>query len=1024
MLIPSEESALWMHETRDPEAVRIEKLVVAFAYAQAVAAAVFAGLFLITGPIHLTWVCLGAAFVALGIRQLLRFVQSRAVLANLLAGNFYWSFFLGTYLMGGALSPVNAMEVAVPVLAICIAGLRWGAVWTVLLILKLIFFQVLYSTGYPLFNYLPTDESRLIDACAIVAAMSFMFVLILWYEEYKQKMLDSVSVFRRFAEASGQGMGWTDLEGRIQYMNPALCRMCEQDRPEDSLGEDVAKYVDEETRQRLTEEIFPAILREGGWSGELDIHGAKGGMVPTLSGCSLLLDKEGAPVFYACVFADMTERKRAEERLQESETRYCSMLAAVTSYRYSVWLEDGVTQSTEHGSGCLAVTGYAPREYAADPMLWLSMIHPEDRDPVLAQTGNLLEGQVASPIEHRIIHRDGGVRWVRSTLVPHRDEKGASIRYDGLVEDITERKQAEQTLREGELRFRTVADYTYDWEYWRSPKGEVVYVSPSCERITGHSPAEFRANPELFAEIIHPEDRALWRDHEHPALSAGEMCGELEFRISTKAGETRWIGHVCRPVHNKEGKFLGVRGGNCDITQRKQAEEHITRQAAVLQAINDVFREALTCETEEELGKTCLAVAERLTGSKFGLLGELNAAGLMDTIAISNPGWDACEMAVSDARTHIRNMPIRGIYGWPIREGRSQIVNGDEIATHPDRVGTPEGHPPIAAFLGVPLKHKGKVIGMIGLGNKESGYDTADQEAVESLVVAIVEALHRKRAEAEARAYATQLEVRNLELAAAKEEIEKTAANLERSNKELDDFAYVASHDLKEPLRGIQNYATFLLEDYADKLDEDGRAKLETLPRLAQRLESFIDSLLQFSRLGRTALGVQETDLNDLLVQVFDSLHVALEESGVDVRVPRTLPKIQCDRTGVTEILHNLVTNAIKYNDKTEKWIEIGHTDGEEVRLPDGQRPAGFVFYVRDNGIGIREKYFASVFRIFKRLHSRDKFGGGTGAGLTIVKKIVERHGGLIWIESTPSEGTTFYFTLQEISENDHHYQA
>ena len=220
-----------------------------------------------------------------------------------------------------------------------------------------------------------------------------------------------------------------------------------------------------------------------------------------------------------------------------------------------------------------------------------------------------------------------------------------------------------------------------------------------------------------------------------------------ESQVPYRDGGARWIEAEYILHFGDRREVRGFFALVHDITERKRVEGQIARQAAVLQAINEVFRETLACETEEELGKTCLAVAEKLTGSKFGFLGELNAAGLMDDTAISNPGWDACEMAVSDARKYTTNMPIRGIYGWTIREGKSQIVNGDELATHPDRVGTPEGHPPITAFLGVPLKHEGKVIGMIGLGNKESGYDTADQEGVENLAVAIVEALRSKRAE-------------------------------------------------------------------------------------------------------------------------------------------------------------------------------------------------------------------------------------------------------------------------------------
>lgn len=235
-------------------------------------------------------------------------------------------------------------------------------------------------------------------------------------------------------------------------------------------------------------------------------------------------------------------------------------------------------------------------------------------------------------------------------------------------------------------------------------------------------------------------------------------------------------------------------------------------------------------------------------------------------------------------------------------------------------------------------------------------------------------------------------------------------AELERSNDELDSFAYIASHDLKEPLRGIHNYASFLLEDYADQLDEEGVGKLRTLVRLSRRMEELIESLLHFSRVGRLDLQAVSTDLNDVLEESLEVLQVRIEQTGARVRVSRPLPTVHCDPLATGEIFTNLVSNALKYNSKAEKWVEVGWLPAPE---PAGEEETGpAVLYVRDNGIGIEERHHENVFKIFKRLHGRDQYGGGTGAGLTIVKKMVERQGGRIWLESTPGTGTTFYFTL------------
>ncbi|NQT17961.1 MAG: GAF domain-containing protein, partial [Planctomycetes bacterium] len=177
----------------------------------------------------------------------------------------------------------------------------------------------------------------------------------------------------------------------------------------------------------------------------------------------------------------------------------------------------------------------------------------------------------------------------------------------------------------------------------------------------------------------------------------------------------------------------------------RKSEARLLRQNAVLQGVNQVFEKALACESEEAVAAVCLSVAEALTVSKFGFIGELNAQGRFDTIALSDPGWSACRIGESHAVAMIRDMAVRGIWGQVLKDGKSSIVN--EPSSHPSRVGVPEGHTPIGCFLGIPLKKEGNATGMIGLANKEGGYDRADQEAVEALSSAFVEALERKRAE-------------------------------------------------------------------------------------------------------------------------------------------------------------------------------------------------------------------------------------------------------------------------------------
>jgi signal transduction histidine kinase len=221
---------------------------------------------------------------------------------------------------------------------------------------------------------------------------------------------------------------------------------------------------------------------------------------------------------------------------------------------------------------------------------------------------------------------------------------------------------------------------------------------------------------------------------------------------------------------------------------------------------------------------------------------------------------------------------------------------------------------------------------------------------------------------------------------------------LRQSNTDLEDFSHIVSHDLKEPLRGIMMTAKFALDDHGDKLPPEGRHQLETLVRLPTRLAGMLDALLDYSRVWRSDLGVTDADLGAVVTDVVDSLRPWLTEHHAEVSVATQLPTLRCDPIRVGQVFSNLIANGVKYNQSDPKRIEVGARNG--------------ALYVKDNGIGIPPEKVPQIFRMFRRLHGQDQFGGGTGSGLALVKKTVERHGGHVWVESTPGQGSTFLFTL------------
>jgi light-regulated signal transduction histidine kinase (bacteriophytochrome) len=233
-------------------------------------------------------------------------------------------------------------------------------------------------------------------------------------------------------------------------------------------------------------------------------------------------------------------------------------------------------------------------------------------------------------------------------------------------------------------------------------------------------------------------------------------------------------------------------------------------------------------------------------------------------------------------------------------------------------------------------------------------------------------------------------------------ELEAARRELEGANTELREFAYVVSHDLKAPLRAISSLASWIAADYRDVLDDVGREQLDLMLGRVRRMQALIDGILQYSRLGRVREEVETVNLDDLLAQIIDSL---APPDHIRVTVQPGLPTVTAERTRLQQVFQNLVSNAIKYMDKPQGDIEVTCQE----------RADGWEFAVRDTGPGIDSRYYAKIFQIFQTLSPRDQVES-TGVGLALVKKIVEMHGGHIWVESTVGSGSTFRFTMPRSS--------
>jgi hypothetical protein len=239
----------------------------------------------------------------------------------------------------------------------------------------------------------------------------------------------------------------------------------------------------------------------------------------------------------------------------------------------------------------------------------------------------------------------------------------------------------------------------------------------------------------------------------------------------------------------------------------------------------------------------------------------------------------------------------------------------------------------------------------------------------------------------------------------AEEALHLVAKDLERSNKDLEQFAYVASHDLQEPLRAVGGFMGLLKNQYYDKLDNEAREYIDFSVDGAERMQGLIEGLLAFSRVGTRGGEFASVNLTDALNGALANLKALITESNAAV-TSDTLPVVTADLSQMTHLLQNLIANAVKFHGPRHPEVSIGARRQEHA----------WEIYVRDNGIGIESQYFERIFMIFQRLHTRTQYKG-TGIGLAVCKKIVERHGGKIWVESVPGEGSTFYFTIPDKGE-------
>ncbi|HRD95940.1 MAG TPA: PAS domain S-box protein [Rubrivivax sp.] len=575
-----------------------------------------------------------------------------------------------------------------------------------------------------------------------------------------------------------------------------------------------------------------------------------------------------------------------------------------------------------------------------------------------------------------------------------------------VTRDISEHKRAQAALAASEERYRILADYSPDWQYWIGPDGRFIYVSPSSLQICGHAPAAFLADAGLMESIVHPEDRRLWHRHLHG------LCGDqphhshaaLELRIHHADGRERWIEHQCQPTFSAQGVFQGRRGVNRDITDRKQAEAELLRYRARLeelvsertaameaanrqltlsdQRLNAMFAmsQAASELTEQQLLQRGIDEAARLTQSEIGYLHFINDDQETIRLAAWSTGtYRFCTAAYDD------HYPVSqaGVWADSVRT-LGPVVHNDYQGMA-GRRGYPEGHAHLLRHLGVPVIEQGQVRMLLGVGNKAVDYNESDAQQLQLIGTDLWHIFKRRRTE--------------IQLAEAKQAAE--AANVAKSA-----FLANMSHEIRTPLNAIAGMTHLVRRAGVTPEQAERLAKIDAA---SGHLLEIINAVLDLSKIeaGKFELEQSPVMLATVFSNVVSMLSAKALAKGLRLQVeplPVTEPLLG-DATRLQQALLNYAANAVKFT-------AAGHVLLRVRRLAQTGEQVSLRFEVEDTGIGVEPERLARLFSAFEQADNTiSRQYGGTGLGLAITRKLAELMGGSAGASSVPGQGSTFWFT-------------
>lgn len=761
-----------------------------------------------------------------------------------------------------------------------------------------------------------------------------------------------------------------DADGVIQSTSEYWLQTTGYTR-EEVIGRNSLDFLTPDSRQYALEEVLPSLWEKGETSNRLLKVWTKSGSVIEVQVSAIVeYDEQGKPQGAVAVSVDVTAQRQAQEALINDQER---LNLAVKAGEIGIWDWYIDENKLVWNDQMYRLFGVDADNFTTDYVGIINCVHKDEREYVNQVVQDAVAKTHKLKLEYRIVRPDGSIRHLSVRGKVYLNKNGQPERMTGNCIDVTERVLAEQALRASEERFQLAVDSAEEGIWDRADVNrDSEYWSPHFKELLGYRDDEIVASRSTFRKLLHPDDieRTSQAIAEH--ITDGTPY-EIDYRLKTRSGEYRWFHARGSTLRDERGRPRRMCGTITDIEHRVRDEQALSRLYAI--ASDDKLRLANKISSILRLALDYLelstGVVSRIHGNHYDIQHvTTNEMGINPGDRFKLDDMFCSQTVTSDdvlclnaiGNTEFNNHPCHHNLRLESYVG-SRLTVGDRV------YGTVNFFSRTARAE--PFRGREKVF--VQLVSQWIGYELSREEFIQNLI------------HAESR-------------------LEKTIEDLVASNTELNRFAYVASHDLQEPLRMIVSFTQLLQKKYGDRLDDTARKYMRISSESAQRMQHMIGDLLQYSRIESENVEQKAIASRTALEYALENLSQIIADKNANIEYS-DLPTVRANPIRLSRLFQNLISNALKYQQSGVTPV---------VNISARRKKDEWIFSISDNGIGMKPEHLHQVFEPFNRLHHHDEYEG-TGIGLAICKKIVQTMNGHIWVESEYGQGSIFHFSLPSL---------